>query len=92
MAVPGMEMNELNPDMDHNVLTISCEKKKKEKRKDNKIMRCEVEFTMFQRSFTLPETINQEKIGAVYKDGLLQISLSKKSAEERKTVKNIQIY
>jgi HSP20 family protein len=91
VAVPGMEKNDFKLNLDNNVLTISCEKETKEESGDQKYSRKEFSFTSFQRSFAMPEGVNQEKIDASYKDGLLIIQLPKIAVAEAKPVKNIKI-
>jgi HSP20 family protein len=91
VAVPGMEKNDFKLNLDSNVLTISCEKETKEESGDQKYSRKEFSFTSFQRSFAMPEGVNQEKIDASYKDGLLIIQLPKMAVAEAQPVKNIKI-
>jgi HSP20 family protein len=91
VAAPGLEKKDFKLDLDNNILTISSEKETNEETKDEKYTRREFTFSSFQRSFTLPEGINQEKIDASYKDGLLIIHLPKVSVAKVKPAKNIKI-
>jgi HSP20 family protein len=64
--------------IDRNVLTVSTEKKEEKEEKEKNFTRKEFSYHAFSRSFTLPESINQEKIDARYTDGVLKLVLPKK--------------
>lgn len=88
-AAPGFTKNDFKIDVDQNVLTVSAEKKE-EKNEDNKrFTRREFSYNTFSRSFTLPQTVNADKIDAKYTDGLLHLQIPKK--EEAKAVQKKQI-
>ena len=91
VAVPGMEKQDFKLNLDHNVLTISCEKRTEEEKKEESYTRREFSFNSFQRSFTLPESVDVEKIDATYKDGLLTIALFKKAESKKAMVKDIKV-
>ena len=90
MAVPGMKKSDFNIDLDDSVLTISAETKTEVEEAKENYTRKEFGFTSFKRSFTLPETIDAEKIKASYTDGVLSIEIPKKEIPE-KTVKKIEL-
>ena len=90
MAVPGVKKEDIKIDLEKNVLNISSEKGTEENEKDGeKYTRREFAYGTFCRSFTLPETINTDKIGAEVKDGILTVKLPKKT--ETKVSKQIKI-
>ncbi|MEO9804749.1 MAG: Hsp20/alpha crystallin family protein [Reichenbachiella sp.] len=91
VAAPGMEKGDFKLNLDHNVLTISCEKKKEDEMKDKKYTRREFSYTSFRRSFTLPESVNGDKIDAGYNDGILKIKLPKKTEAQKVAAKEIKI-
>ena len=78
LAAPGMKKDDFNVNLERNVLTISSEIKSEEKTEDKQFTRKEFSYQSFQRSFTLPESVDQDKIDANYKDGVLRIVLHKK--------------
>jgi HSP20 family protein len=78
VAAPGMKKDDFNLNLERNVLTISSEKKSEEKQEEKQFTRREFSYTSFQRSFTLPESVDQDKINANYKDGVLTVTLHKK--------------
>jgi HSP20 family protein len=78
LAAPGMKKNDFKINVERNVLTISSEMKQENKEEEKNFTRREYSFSSFERSFTLPEAVNQDKIDAKYMDGVLRISLPKK--------------
>jgi len=91
MAVPGMKKNDFNINLDHNVLTISSEQEEKKEEKDKNFTKKEFSYQSFERSFTLPETVDQEKISAKYTDGVLKVVLPKKEEAKVPSSKVIKI-
>ncbi|MEM7486604.1 MAG: Hsp20/alpha crystallin family protein [Bacteroidota bacterium] len=78
LAVPGFKKEDFKVEVDNDVLTISSEvKSENEEVKDN-YTRKEFSFSSFKRAFTLPETVDGNKIDANYEDGILKLTLPKK--------------
>jgi len=83
VAAPGLKKEDFKIDLDHNLLTISAERKEESEKKDKKISRKEFSYTSFKRSFTLPENIDSDRITAKYENGVLKLSLPKTEDENR---------
>ncbi len=90
MAAPGLKKDDFNINLDNYVLTISSEKKEETKDDKDNYTRREFLYTSFSRSFTLPKTVDIDKIKADYKNGILTVTLPKKE-EEAKLTKQIKI-
>ncbi len=90
MAAPGMNKDDFKVNLDNYQLTISSEQKKEKKEKEDNYTRREFVYSSFSRSFTLPKTIDVEKIKADYKNGILSLTLPKKE-EEAKLTRQIKI-
>lgn len=88
-AAPGFTKKDFRIDVQENVLTVSAEKKEEKNEENKRFTRKEFSYSSFSRSFTLPQTVNPEKIDAKYADGLLQLHIPKK--EELKTLLKKQI-
>jgi len=93
MAAPGMKREDFKVEVDNGMLMISSEKEeeKEEKRKKDNYVRREFNYQSFFRSFYLPDTIDENKIEATYKDGLLHVTIAKKPGSEKKAMKTIPI-
>ena len=66
-ASPGFTKKDFKIDLDEDVLTISAEKEKEKNEESDNFTRKEFSYNSFSRSFTLPKTVNAEKIDAKYK-------------------------
>lgn len=91
VAAPGLEKKDFKINLENNVLTISSEKEMKEEKADDKYMRREFSYSSFQRSFSLPNTVDAEKINANYKDGVLNLVIPKKEEAKEKPARSIKI-
>jgi HSP20 family protein len=91
VAAPGMQKKDFSVNIEHNLLTIEAKKESKSESKDERYTRREFNFNSFRRSFTLPESIVQEKIDAKYEDGILRIILPKKEEAKVKPSREIAI-
>ncbi len=78
LIVPGIRKEDLNIEIDADVLTVSVEVKNTSAEGDKEYTRREFSLSRFSRSFTLPETVNTEKIEVNYEDGILAFRLPKK--------------
>jgi HSP20 family protein len=91
LAAPGMDKNDFRLKMEHNILSITGQKENNKEENDSKYTRKEFSYCSFERSFTLPNTVNSENINASYENGVLKISLPKKEEAKEKPVKEISI-
>jgi HSP20 family protein len=90
VAIPGVKKEDVKIDLEKNILNISSEKEVEETANENeKYTRREFVYGTFCRSFTLPETIDTDKIKAEVKDGILSVTLPKK--EETRISKQISV-
>lgn len=91
MAAPGLKKSDFQITIENNVLSISTEVKEEEEYQEDNFTRREFGYSSFKRSFTLPESVNDEKINASYNEGILSIQLPKKEEAKQKPVRNIKI-
>jgi len=84
LAVPGMNKNDLKIEVKDEVLTISAEQKDEKQEEHEGYRRREFSYSSFCRSFYLPENVNGDKIGASYKDGILNVEIPKMEEEQKK--------
>jgi len=91
VAAPGLEKKDFHIELENNCLTISSEKEQKSEETREKFARKEFSYSSFRRSFILPETVNNEKIQANYKDGILYVKVPKKEEAKVKPARQIAI-
>ena len=82
--LPGVRPEDVKLALNNNVLTISGEKKQEIKEgQENNVIRTERSYGRFERSFSLPTTVQSDKVHATYDHGVLRITLPK--AEQAKS-------
>ncbi len=93
LAAPGMKREDFKVEVDNDMLMISSEKeeKKEEVSKKENFIRREFNYQSFSRTFSLPETIDENKIEANYKDGILHVVVGKKEGAKKRALKSIPI-
>lgn len=92
MAVPGFSKNDFKIELNHNVLTISSEKKvENETKEGERFTRREYSYQSFSRSFTLPDSANGDMISAKYDNGILDVEIPKREESKPKPKRQIAI-
>jgi len=89
IAAPGFEKKDFKIDIDKGFITIGAHKEQRNDQTKDNFTRKEFSFESFSRSFALPENVLEEKIDAVYNNGMLQLTVPKKEKSEafpKKTV------
>ncbi|MEZ4873876.1 MAG: Hsp20/alpha crystallin family protein [Flavobacteriaceae bacterium] len=91
LAAPGLKKEDFNIEIDHQLLSISSEMQHKVDEDAENYTRREFGYASFKRSFTLPESVNTEKVKATYEDGILTLLLPKKDEAKAKPPRTIKI-
>lgn len=93
LAIPGLSKEDIKISVDKDVLTISSEIEQQEEEKDEqgRYTRKEFSFHSFKRSFTLPKTVDSEKIEAKVENGVLFLNLPKREEALPKPARFIEI-
>jgi HSP20 family protein len=91
LATPGLSKKDIKIDLHKNVLSISSAKEESKEENEDKYMRREFSYSSFNRSFTLPETVDSNKISADHSNGILQVHIPKKPEAIEKGPKQIAI-
>ena len=89
LAVPGMKKEEFSIELNDKVLVISSESSNNIE--NDKMRLNEFNFSSFQRSFRVPHSVDQDKIKANYKNGILKIKLPKRKESISKPNRVINI-
>tara|TARA_B100001109_G_scaffold109630_1_gene89570 strand:- start:73 stop:495 length:423 start_codon:yes stop_codon:yes gene_type:complete len=89
LAVPGMKKEDFTIELNDKVLVISSETSNTIE--NDKMRLNEFNFSSFHRSFRVPDSVDQDKIKANYKNGILKIKLPKKKESISKPNRVINI-
>ncbi|MFO8111342.1 MAG: Hsp20/alpha crystallin family protein [Desulfosalsimonadaceae bacterium] len=84
--LPGVKKEDISIDVKNNMLTISGERKDEENIHEDDYYRNERFYGRFQRSFTLPDNVDADKVDATYKDGVLEVKIPKTEDSARKKI------
>ena len=85
--IPGMETKDLDIEVTPESVSISGERKSKTKTEEKGTTRTEFHYGKFHRVIPLPTRIQNNKVKAEYKDGILNVSLPKAEEEKYQVVK-----
>jgi len=85
--LPGVDKKDIDIDIKDNTLVISGERKMKEESKEDDYYKVESVYGTFERSFTLPEDADVDKIDAKSVDGVLEVTIPKKKVVVEKPKK-----
>src|SRR5574337_210029 len=85
--LPGVSRNNIDIQVQDNTLMLKGERKFEREVKDENYLRIERSYGAFQRAFNLPTGVQQDKIRAVFKDGVLEVTMPKAEEAKPKQVK-----
>lgn len=93
LAAPGMNKKDFKVECNNQILHIyyTHSEESKEGSRESDYWRQEFNFTSFDRSFQLPETVNSEQIQAKYEDGILRVTMAKKEEARKKPAREISV-
>ncbi len=77
LDLPGVRPEDVKINLENQVLTVRGEKQQVEEKKDERWHRYERSYGTFERSFTLPSTVDPEKIEATTDNGVLTVRIPK---------------
>jgi HSP20 family protein len=85
--LPGVKKDDIEVTIDGAQVTLAAEvKREREVEKDERVLHTERTFGKVTRSFTLPQEVDESKAEAKFKDGVLELTLPKKAAAQRKQI------
>ncbi len=84
--LPGVAREDVQIQINENTLTLQGERRFAKDVREESYLRLERAYGSFHRSFTLPATVHQDKIRAVLKDGVLELTLPKAEDSKPKRV------
>jgi HSP20 family protein len=86
IEVPGIEQNDIQISLQENLLTIKGEKRYERADNEERYHRVERAYGMFLRSIRLPVAVDDSKVTATFKNGLLTVTLPKTPAAKGTTI------
>ena len=85
--LPGVKKEDIHVSIDGAQVTLEAEvKREKEATKDERVLHSERVYGKVSRSFTLPQEVDETKADAKFRDGVLELTLPKKTAAARKQI------
>jgi len=87
MEIPGINEEDLKISLENNMLTVTGERKFEKEEKEENFHRIERRFGTFIRTFRLPNTVDPEKVEALYDKGVLKLTLAKRAEAKPKEIK-----
>ena len=84
--IPEVKKEDVQVTVDNGVLAIRGERKQEKEEKGKKFHRVERYYGSFTRSFTLPDNVDETKISASFKDGVLNLQIQKTEEVKPKSI------
>ncbi len=84
--IPDVKKEDVKVSVDNGVLTIKGERKQEKEENGKKFHRVERYYGSFTRSFTLPENVEESKVKATFKDGMLNLQVPKAEKAKPKAI------
>jgi HSP20 family protein len=84
--IPEVNKEDVKVTVHNGVLTIQGERKQEKEEKGKKFHRVERLYGSFTRSFTLPDNVDETKISALFKDGMLNLQIQKTEEAKPKSI------
>jgi HSP20 family protein len=85
--LPGVDPKDVEIRVEDSTLYLKGERKFEKEVKEENYHRVERSYGTFTRSFSLPNSIDSDKVHADYKDGILTLTMPKKEEAKPKTIK-----
>jgi len=84
--LPGIGKDDIEITLHGGILTLKGEKSEEETAKEAGYHRMERRYGKFEKSVRLPEYVDEEKIDATYRDGVLTLTMPKKESAKPRTI------
>jgi HSP20 family protein len=85
--LPDVEMKDIDVEIENGTLTLKGERKFETEQKNIGYHRIERSYGSFARYFTVPDTVDSQKVKADYKNGVLTVTLPKKEIAKPRSIK-----
>jgi HSP20 family protein len=85
--LPGLDPKDVEIQVENGTLTVKGERKFESEVKEDNFHRVERAYGSFVRSFSLPQSVDREKVEAEYRNGVLEVKLPKRPEAKPKQIK-----
>lgn len=85
--IPGVKRDDVDISLDNGVLTLRGQRELEQETQERTYHRIERSYGSFSRSFTLPRSVDAEKISAVYNDGVLEIRMPRREETRARQIR-----
>ena len=86
VEIPDVNKEDVKVTVDNRVLTIWGERKQEKEEEGKKFHRIERYYGVFTRSFTLPDNVDENKVTATFKNGMLNLQIQKAKVAIKKAI------
>jgi len=87
VEIPGMDEKDIEVSINNGILSISGEKSSEREEKNGQYHRMERSYGSFRRDVSMPSEVDENKVGATFSKGVLEVTLPKITEENRKSRK-----
>lgn len=91
LSAPGFSKEDFKVSVEDDCLTISAEKEEEKSESGERFTRKEFSSASFSRMFSLPQNADEDRIDAVYNNGILQLNIAKREKDKPLSKKQIKI-
>lgn len=92
LAVPGFDKEDFHVTLENNIMTISAQKEEEKVEEAEHFTKKEFNSNSIKRSFSLPGSVDIDKVDAKYSAGVLKVKVPKKEEEEKLPKKEIKVH
>lgn len=85
--IPGVKMEDIDIKLEDGTLSVSGSRQFESEQKEGGYHRIERAYGKFQRAFSLPDSVDAEKVTAAYDNGVLRVTLPKKEIAKPRSIK-----
>lgn len=85
--LPGVKLEDVDIKIEDGTLTLTGSRSFESEEKKGNYHRVERSYGSFQRAFTLPDSVDPEKVAATYDNGVLKVTLPKKEIAKPRSIK-----
>lgn len=85
--LPGVDKKDLDVSVSNNAVSIKAKTREEHKEEKGDYYRCEISQGSYARTVALPSDVDGDKAKAVFKDGVLELTLPKVAGSRKQSIK-----